>query len=87
MRGPQPSRKRPPVLDKNGQPPRPLEPQDPAQIEKWFEALILLHGGDLPKDLKALQKITQELKAIRREGEQKIPPKPTRPTSPETSAE
>lgn len=87
VRGPQPPRKRPPIFDKNGQPPRPPEPQDPAQIEKWFEELILLHGGDLPKDLKALQKITQELKAIRREGEKKIPPKPTRSTSPETSAE
>ena len=83
--GPQPPRKRPPVFDKNGQPTRLPEPQDPANIEKWFEELILFHGGDLPKDLKALQKITQELKAIQREGEKKIPPKPTRPTSPETS--
>lgn len=87
VRGPQPPRKRPPLLDKNGRPTRLPEPQDPAQIEKWFEELILLHGGDLPKDLKALQKITQELKAIRREGEQKIPPKPPQPTAPETPAE
>lgn len=68
-------------------PPRPPGPPGSDQIMKWFEELILLHGGDLPKDLKKLQEITEELKAIRREGEKKIHPKPTRSTSPEKSSE
>ncbi|RKU09693.1 hypothetical protein C6501_14920 [Candidatus Poribacteria bacterium] len=72
----------PPQVKNNVRPPPllPDEPHDPAQIERWFEELILLHGGDLPKDLKALQKVITELKAIRKTGEEKIPDSPRRPS-------
>ena len=53
----------------------PVPPRDPAQIEKWFNELLLLHGGDLPKDIKALQEVIKVLSEIRKRGESE-PPKP-----------
>ena len=46
-----------------------------AQMKKWFAELLLLHGGDLPKDVKALQEAITVLSAIRERGEAE-PPKP-----------
>lgn len=71
--------KMPPQFGKNFLPPVPTEPHDPVQVQKWFEELILLHGGDLPKDLKALQDVIIELGAIRKLGEETIPKPPPRP--------
>lgn len=66
----------PPQVLKNRQPPdMPVVPRDPAQIEKWFSELLLLHGGDLPKDVKALQEAIKFLSEIRERGESG-PPKP-----------
>lgn len=53
----------------------PLPPRDPAQIERWFNELLLWHGGDLPKDIKALQEAIKVLSEIRKRGESE-PPKP-----------
>ena len=55
----------------------PEPPRDPAQMEKWFAELLLLHGGDLPKDIKGLQEAIKVLSAIRKRGES-VPPKPER---------
>lgn len=66
----------PPQVGKNRQPPLPPEPPSPEQVQKWFEELILLHGGDLPKDLKALQEVIKELEAIRKIGREMAPPRP-----------
>ena len=85
--------KTPPQVGKNIQPPLPLESPSPDQVQKWFEELILLHGGDLPKDLKALQEIIKELEGVRKLGTEKLPKPlersapPARPTSPETPSE
>jgi hypothetical protein len=43
--------------------------------QQQFEKLQELHGGDLPRDLKALQKIITELEAVRQEGEEMMQPK------------
>lgn len=67
-----------PQNKKNRHPPVPPEPHDPGQIEKWFEELILLHGGDLPEDLKALKVMINELESIRKQGEENLS-KPTHP--------
>ena len=69
-------RKIPPQVGKNRQPPLPPEPSSPEQVQKMFEELILLHGGDLPKDLKVLQEVIEELKAIREKGREIAPPRP-----------
>ena len=53
----------------------PVPPRDPVQVEQWFSELLLLHGGDLPKDIKALQEAIKVLSAIRKRGESE-PPKP-----------
>ena len=74
--------KMPPQFGKNLLPLGPTEPHDPVQVQKWFEELVLLHGGDLPKDLKALQKAIIELGAIRTLGEKTIPKPPERRTPP-----
>lgn len=77
-------RKIPPQVRKNMQPPLPPERHSPDQIQEWFEELILLHGGDLPKDLKALQMVIKELEAIRKQGESEPlkPPKRSAPKKP-----
>ena len=84
-------RNRPPQVENNARPPLPDAPHDSAQIERWFDELVLLHGGDLPKDLKALQTVITELKAIRKAGEEKISDSPRRPperrTPPKTPSE
>ncbi len=69
-------RKLPPQVGKNRQPPLPPKPPSPEQVQEWFEELILLHGGDLPKDLKALQEVIKELEAIRKIGKEMAPPRP-----------
>ena len=71
---PGPQQKIPLQVGKNMLPPLSPEPINPDQIQKWFEELVLLHGGDLPKDLKTLQVVIRELDAIRRQGEEKQPP-------------
>lgn len=76
----------PPQVGKNRQPPLPPEPPSPEQVQKMIEELILLHGGDLPKDLKVLQEVIEELKAIREKGLEIAPPRPRpseRPTPPD----
>lgn len=66
----------PPQVLKNRLPPDiPGHPRDPAQMQKWFSELLLLHGGDLPKDVKALQEAIKFLSEIRERGESG-PPKP-----------
>ncbi len=66
----------PPQVLKNRLPPNiPGDPRDPAQMQKWFSELLLLHGGDLPKDVKALQEAIKVLSEIRERGESG-PPKP-----------
>ncbi len=68
-----------PQAGKNRLPLLPPELPGPDQIEKWFAELILLHGGDLPKDLKALQEVIKELEAIRKHGRERLPQPPRRP--------
>ena len=58
----------------------PSEPPSRANIHEWFEVLQVLHGGELPKDLRALQKVMTELEAIRKDGEEKIQHPNTSPT-------
>ena len=66
---PLPQRKMPPEL------------HTPDAVNRWFTELEALHGGQLPKDLKELRKIIDELEKIRREGEAKLKP-PQRPEHP-----
>ena len=65
----------PQVLENRLPPDIPGDPRDPAQMQKWFSDLLLLHGGDLPKDVKALQEAIKVLSEIRKRGESG-PPKP-----------
>ena len=59
----------PQVLENMLPPDIPGDPRDPAQMQKWFSELLLLHGGDLPKDVKALQEAIKFLSEIRERGE------------------
>ena len=52
----------------------PLELYTQDEINRWFTALEALHGGKLPKDLKALQKVITELEKIRQDAERKLKP-------------
>ncbi len=60
----------------------PPELRTPDAVQQWFTQLEALHGGKLPKDLQALQKVITELEKIRQEGEKhlKPPARPERPT-------
>lgn len=66
----------------------PSEPPSRANIQQWFEVLQLLHGGELPKDLRVFQEAIQELEAIRQAAEdmqqarQQRPPEPPAPKPP-----
>ncbi|MYB64126.1 hypothetical protein F4X73_05505 [Candidatus Poribacteria bacterium] len=68
-------------MQKRNIPPEMLPPIPPsrANIQQWFEILQELHGGELPKDLRVLQEVVNELEAIRRVGEKKLPPRGTPP--------
>ncbi len=69
----------PPQVLKNRLPPDiPGHPRDPAQMQKWFSELLLLHGGDLPKDVKALQEAIKVLSEIRDRGGSELPKPPER---------
>ena len=65
----------------------PPGPRTSDAVSQWFRQLETWHGGELPKDLQALQEIFTELEKIRQEAEKhlKPPPRPERPTSPEGS--
>ncbi len=65
----------PASFGKQATPDIPGDPRDPAQMKKWFAELLLLHGGDLPKDIKGLQEAIKVLNVIRKRGESE-PPKP-----------
>ena len=54
-------------------------------VNQWFTELEALHGGQLPKDLKELRKIIDELEKIKREGEAKLKPsqRPAPPSPPD----
>ena len=75
----------PQVLENKHPSDMPVVPQDPAQIEKWFAELLLLHGGDLPKDIKGLQEAIKVLNVIRKHGESE-PPKPPERSVPQPPA-
>ena len=66
----------------------PSEPPSRANIQQWFEVLQLLHGGELPKDVRKLQEAIHELEAIRQAAEdmqqarQQRPPEPPAPKPP-----
>ncbi len=64
----------------------PLEPPGPHNIQQWFEMLQIIHGGELPNDLKDLQEVIKELEAIRKIGREMVPQRPPlppeRPTPP-----
>ncbi len=64
----------------------PPEPPGAQNVEQWFEILLELHGGDLPKDVKALQKIIKELDLMRQKGEeyqkQRLPGARSKPSAP-----
>lgn len=75
----------PPQVLENRHPSDMLEaPRDPAQIEKWFAELLLLHGGDLPKDVKGLQETIKVLSAIRERGESEPSKPPERSVPPQS---
>ncbi len=73
-------------IDRRNIPPDmlPSEPPSRANIQEWFEVLQVLHGGELPKDLRVLQGVINELEEIRQaEAEKK---QATRQRPPERSA-
>ncbi len=57
----------------------PPEPPGPHNIQQWFEMLQIIHGGELPNDLKELQEVIKELEAIRKIGREMAPQPPPRP--------
>ncbi len=68
----------PQVLENRLPPDMPVDPRDPAQMQKWFSELLLLHGGDLPKDVKGLQEAIKVLREIRDRGGSELPKPPER---------
>ncbi len=69
----------PPHVLKNRLPPDiPGDPRDPAQMQKWFSELLLLHNGDLPKDVKALQEAIKVLSELRARDGSELPKPPER---------
>jgi len=62
-------------------PPKPLPPPppDPRKMERWFDLLQELHGGELPRDLRGLREAIAELETIRRTGAEKMRRETTRP--------
>ncbi len=77
----------PQVLENRHPPDMPVAPRDPAQVEKWFAELLLLHGGDLPKDVKGLQEAIKVLTAIRDRGELEPPKPPARSVPPPSQSQ
>ncbi len=58
-----------------------LHTQD--DINRWFTALEALHGGQLPKDLHALQEVITELEKVRQDAEKNLkPPERQEPPAP-----
>lgn len=63
------------------------ELRTPDAIYDWFARLEALHGGKLPKDLQALQRVITELEKIKEAGEKNMePPRPERPSPPPVTA-
>lgn len=75
----------PQVLDKMQLPTAPGALPDPVQVEKWFTELLLLHGGDLPADVKGLQEAIKVLSALRARGESEPQEPPDRSALPPPS--
>ena len=51
-----------------------LTPEPPTSevVEKWFAELEIVHSGKLPKDLRVLRKVIDELEAVKRQGEKRL---------------
>ena len=79
-----------PNIDINRLPPGVEFPSDlrtPDAVSQWFRQLETLHGGELPKDLRALREVITKLEKVRQDAKkhQKPPPRPERPTPSEGS--